>query len=615
MQISRTALTFAALALSAALGSCANEATAPPSTSGAIQVALDMIGDTPNLNLAVGVDGGATRTIAAGASVVFGHLEPATHVVALVGIGSACALSGDNPLQVRAVAGDTAKVGFQVTCGRATPDFNMAGMEILGSGYNIGGNYADVADVRARILDLAALERDGLLRQVQYEWASYHDVSGATSSEYLSNLQVSVNVSGKGFGFSGALKTSFSQDRYTSSQYSFATVQSLIRKYGLRVALDVTPGQLRAYLTPGASAAINDPNVDPLDLFATFGTHLLKGIIVGGRLDFTTSANMSFEHSGRSIDVYARASFKSMFASAAIETDVIDQQSQSEFAATQQQHVEVYGGRSEYGQDIVNQGSYENWIESVRDNPVFMDFESTGLIGIWELASDSVRRAAIQTAFNTYAVANGISLVAAGMIVSNFSDDNEGWTIEHSDATIEAATFQRLGGYLGGFIVGDDPGALRFSAPAQFLGNQTPFANGTLEYYLWYSPDPFDLTNGTPAWQASIPEFADIVSENGNLTYEPANSDHVPDPAFRPGNYDQSPPKLFVINLKAGEQDGSDGTVPGRWYRWDGQPASDADIWLSMANVRAIRIWGDYVVGTDSLALDKVALKVAQTAP
>ena len=95
-----------------------------------------------------------------------------------------------------------------------------------------------------------------------------------------------------------------------------------------------------------------DPPDDPLDVFATFGTHVLRGVIVGGRLDLTTSANMSFERQGRTIDVYARASFKSMFASASIETQVIDEQSQSEFSATEETHLEVYGGRSEYGQYI-----------------------------------------------------------------------------------------------------------------------------------------------------------------------------------------------------------------------------------------------------------------------
>ena len=107
-----------------------------------------------------------------------------------------------------------------------------------------------------------------------------------------------------------------------------------------------------------------------------------------------------------------------------------------------------------------------------------------------------------------------------------------------------------------------------------------------------------------------------LTSENGNLVYGPSNSDHVPDPRFRPGNiYPNRTPTLFVINLTAGVQAGEDGSVPGKWYRWDGIEATDADIWMSMANIREIKIWGDFLNIEDRVALDKVALTAPLTAP
>jgi len=619
MKSYQVVLAAAVLTGFAVLAGCA-DSTAPKPTSSTLAVALDLTGG-PNTGLAVGVDGGASVPLVAGDTVLIPDLEPGSHTVTLVGLGSACTVSGENPLQVQTTAGDTTRTGFYVTCGDANPSLDAAGMDVLGSGYDIGGNYADVADVRAPVLDLAALDRDGVLRRVQYERASYDVVSGQTSREYLNNLQVSVNVNGGGFGFSGSLKTAFSQSRYESAQYSFATVQSIIRKYGLRVALSVTPDQLRSYLTPAAAAAINDPNVDPLDVFNTFGMYVMRGIIVGGRLDYMTSANMSFDKSGRGIDVYASASFKSLFGSASLQTQVIDATSESEFSATQNTHLEVYGGRSEYGQYIVNQGQYESWIESVNDNPVFMDFESNGLVGIWELATDANRQAQLKTAFETYAEAHGISLLSAGPIISNFADGDEGWTYDDYYGAEHTPQFMTEGGYFGGYIVGDQGAAvtpedlslgLRFVAPSKFSGDKTAYANGTLEYYLWFSPDPYDFHTGLPAFSTSLEEYADIVSENGNLTYRVANSDYAPPapPTFVPGNYFRSPPKLFIINLKPGIQDGSDGSVPGEWFRWDNTPADSADIWNSLASVDAIRIWGNYLASyADTLALDKVALK------
>lgn len=618
MRISRAALVTAALGLSAVLASC-DDPSAPRASTGTIAVALDITGDTRDPDgCAVAIDNGDAQPVVAGDRVLFNELEPGSHVVRLSGMETYCTLNGDNPLVVRASAGDTTDVAFSLTCGNPTPTFDVAGMEVLGSGYNIGGGYADVADVKARVLDLAALQRDGMLRQVQYERASYQVVSGQTSRDYLSNLQVKVGVSGGGWGFSGSLKAAYSQERYSSQHYAFATVQSVIRKHGLRVAESVSPEQLRAYLTPAAAAAIDNAALAPIDLLATFGTHVLRGIIVGGRLDFTTSANMSFESQSRSIDVYARASFKALFASASIETQVIDQQSQSEFSATEETHLEVYGGRSEYGQYIVNQGQYESWVESVNDNAVFMDFESTGLVGIWELASDPARRAAIRSAFDAYAMANGISLAAAGTVVSNFADDDEGWKFFNTAGVLGTPVHAVAGGFFGGYIVGSEGNVgtddlwtvgLEFSAPSKFLGNKTPYAGGTLEYYLWFSPDPWSLTN-PPGWQGSIADFVQIISENGNLRYGPDNSDYAPDPAYRPGNYyPVRAPKKFVIPLVAGERGGTADTVRGVWRRWDGAVATDADIWMSLAAIRAIKIWGDYLRVEDHLAIDGVALR------
>ncbi|MEJ2185351.1 MAG: MAC/perforin domain-containing protein, partial [Gemmatimonadota bacterium] len=314
------------------------------------------------------------------------------------------------------------------------------------------------------------------------------------------------------------------------------------------------------------------------------------------------------------------------------QTQVIDSTSESEFSATQNTHLEVYGGRSEYGQYIVNQGQYESWIESVNDNPVFMDFESNGLVGIWELATDPNRQAQLKTAFETYAEAHGISLLSAGPIISNFADGDEGWTYDDY-GNEQTPHFMTAAGYFGGYIVGDEavpfPSStvcpwtraqalecgLHFVSPSKFSGDKTAYAGGTLQYYLWYSSDP-DSTGTLGRFAGSIGEYADIVSENGNLVYVPGGGDSALDPASRPGNYAGSPPKLFVIHLTPGVQDGSDGSVPGQWVRWDGTPADTADIWNSLASIDAIRIWANYLPNyPDSLALDKVALKAPQTSP
>lgn len=617
MRMKRNAALMLALAVSSGMG-CSGDTTGLPvgtaAEFGTLMVYLNITGDTTDPDgCTVGVGDVPPEPLMAGDTATFADLPVGTHLVSLGDVEPFCTLAGANPRHVTVALNQTVVERFDVTCGDAAPDFDEAGMEVLGSGYDVNGNYADVADVKAVVLDLAALQAANLLRQVQYERATYHVVSGENSHEYQRSLSVKVSITGSAFGFSGALRASFKQDRYESRHYSFATVQSIIRKHGLRVALSAEPEELRGFLTPTAAAAINDPSVDPGDLFEMFGTHVLTGIIVGGRLDFSTSANMSFEKQNRSIDIYARASFKSLFGSASIEAQATDDLSWSEYSASEEKHLEVYGGRSEYGQYILNEGVYESWIESIDENSVFMDFESTGLLGIWQLADDAGRRAELEAAWYTYAEAHGITLLGAGTVVSDFAEDQEGWLFYDASGSPQAPEHHLQGGYFGGYIVGSESAGdgLDFSAPSNFLGDKTMYAGGTLQYYLWYSPDPHDIFN-PPSWHASIWHFVVLISENGNLIYRPANSDGVPDPRFRPGNYSGSDPKLFTVNLEAGEQDGADGSVPGMWYRWDGEPAEEADIWMSMARVRAIKIRGDFLENflnlEERVALDKVWL-------
>jgi hypothetical protein len=585
---------------------CSDEVTGPAAEIGQLDVYLNMMGDRSDPDgCTVAVDGAETLSIGAGETVTFTDLALGTHTVTLAGLETFCALHGDNPRSVTLSSDGVLTVQFDVTCGNSVPDYDVAGMEILGSGYNVTGNYADVADVKAVVLDLAALQASNLLRQVQYERATYHVVSGEDSHEYQRSLSARVSISGSGFGFSGALKASFKQDRYESRHYSFATVQSVIRKHGLRVVLSLTPEELRGFLTPVAASAINDPSADPFYVFETFGTHILTGIIVGGRLDFSTSANMSFEKQDRSIDVYARASFKNIFASASIEAQSTDDLSWSEYSASEEKHLEVYGGRSEYGQYIMNEGVYESWIESIEENSVFMDFESTGLLGIWQLADDAGRREELEAAWDAYAEAHGITLQTAGRVVSEFAEDDEGWLYrrEYDPAIgLQAPEYRDLYGAFGGFIYAREDRADRalsgFSAPTKFLGDKTMYAGGTLEYYLWYPEDP-DPTLCFQMFNVMV------ESENGNLAYM-APSILPPSPLCPTMGATR-----FTINLLPGDQDGADGSVPGRWVRLDGsmRVASESELWMSLASVRSIHLVTSFFYDRiEGVALDKVSL-------
>jgi len=286
---------------------------------------------------------------------------------------------------------------------------SASGFDNLGAGYDVFNNYADVEKVKAVIFDTAAMNGAGLIEQKLLEKSIFETSSGTTITEYASSLQVKASLEGSSMYFSGAVKTNFSESRYEREEYSFATVHSSINKYILRMNLGLTGADLIPYLTDQAKTAINDATIHPHDVFNIYGTHALTGIIVGGRLDFNVSARTSDLSGAKSIGVYATASFKSAFSSATVSVDILSESEWASFNNSKEERLEIYGGASEFGQFIINDGEYTQWIESIADNLVFADFTSSNaLMPIWELVDSPDRKLEMLSAFETWGEARRI---------------------------------------------------------------------------------------------------------------------------------------------------------------------------------------------------------------
>jgi hypothetical protein len=78
-------------------------------------------------------------------------------------------------------------------------------------------------------------------------------------------------------------------------------------------------------------------------------------------------------------------------------------------------------------------------------------------------------------------------------------------------------------------------------------------------------------------------------------------------------------PTVYEIDLTAGVQPGPSGAwAEYQWYRWDGAPADESEIWMSLASIQAIHIQADfdaYGGAGDIMALDKVSLNAPPGAP
>ncbi len=291
-----------------------------------------------------------------------------------------------------------------IGCKKDDDPLKASGIENLGAGYDVFDNYADVEKVKAPILDIDLLDADGLLEKKTLEKSVFETSSGTSVTQYTSNLEVMAGLEGSFMFFSGAVITNFSENRYTSEEYSYATVHSSINKYLLRVDQSYSGEDLIPYLTNQAKLKINDLDYDPNTLFQVFGTHCMTGIIVGGRLDFNISAKTTDLSGSKSIGVYANASFKKAFASASVESETLSEAEWASYNNSKEEKLEIYGGASEYGQYIINDGEYTAWIESIKDHLVFCDFASSNaMIAIWDFCDSDERKTQLQDAYAVWA--------------------------------------------------------------------------------------------------------------------------------------------------------------------------------------------------------------------
>jgi len=295
--------------------------------------------------------------------------------------------------------------------GDGVGDMLISNTQFLGRGYDVFSAYADPLDVRGEVLDFDEMNNAGHIEQLQLERADFDTIEGQDVETYMNKLSQKVEVSASYAGFSGSVKVNFDEGHYTNSSYSFATVTSLIQKYSARIKAGIPVATLKTFLTDNADAMLNDGDVEPLTVFLAFGTHVMRGIIIGGRLDYSVSADMTEVGGDKSIGVFAEVGYEGAF-DVNVTSETVSAAEWSDFTSSSKKTLKVYGGASEYGQYIINEDeqSYVPWIESIGDNPVFCEFDSSNpLIPIWEFCDNPDRSQELQDYFNsTYAANNAI---------------------------------------------------------------------------------------------------------------------------------------------------------------------------------------------------------------
>ncbi|MCL2182824.1 MAG: MACPF domain-containing protein [Chitinispirillia bacterium] len=161
--------------------------------------------------------------------------------------------------------------------------------EWIGNGYNITSDlFGDMAQ-RAKVLDINKILADSLIES-RSSGGDSGPYTGMTINEYRRNRFQSTQIPGylKPYAFSGDLERRFGKDRCESNKYVFGSYVSETVKGSYFITY---PEDLHNYLTDNFQKALEINT--PQDLIHSYGTHVVLGVKMGGRFEYSLSTARS----------------------------------------------------------------------------------------------------------------------------------------------------------------------------------------------------------------------------------------------------------------------------------------------------------------------------------
>ncbi|MGI6751131.1 MAG: S-layer homology domain-containing protein [Anaerovoracaceae bacterium] len=281
--------------------------------------------------------------------------------------------------------------GFPLTAN----DAGIRGVDWLGKGVNIiTDKYAENVK-NYHILDSKKLLQDGRIYYQLNDNSSSRYIAGQDAWTYSESLSTSVKTGGKYLCFGGSVSAKFSSTHLQEKNRSFATLMYRAPKYDLYI--DDLSINLKNYLTD--SFKKNIETMDAKQLFDLYGTHMLRSVIMGGRVEYNATTDSQYQSKSNNMELDVKASFNAIFASANIGVEASQSQASTSYREHSDTNIQAYPS---FGSPQLDPKSFDKWYNAMCVNPGMCDYGDNPLIPIWELA-DGARSKYLEKEYHEYA--------------------------------------------------------------------------------------------------------------------------------------------------------------------------------------------------------------------
>ena len=262
----------------------------------------------------------------------------------------------------------------------------------LGYGYDVINEpymKKDSINIAAPIIDLTKLQETNL-KLVKENSSDTESIEASTMQEFSEKYAAALNVYGKaGKAFSGGLKIDFQGSSNQKSFYYFYKNIYQVKTFNLYLTDSVE--QLKQILSEQFKKDLIE--MEPENLFNKYGTHLIKEVSMGGRIE--VNSTYSSESSGSTAEVKAAVNAHIKFLNSSINAEM-----SGSYEAELNKHsiesnvtINQFGGKLIDHHDINSLSSnYTKWVESFDENLSYSALSGivgeNSLVGLWELVPD-----------------------------------------------------------------------------------------------------------------------------------------------------------------------------------------------------------------------------------
>ena len=282
----------------------------------------------------------------------------------------------------------------------------------MGYGYDMISStegYLDPSAIKSEVFDTKTLFEDGTFAYgPNTQTLDETTVTGSTISDISFKLGVKTKIEGGTALFSGEMKSAFDMSKTSYNNYEFAlnyidvTTQTITSEVPLEILADSLSMIVSAYYAINGLGRTGQKfpstNAGFRRLIKGYGTHVVMGAKVGGRIRQSMTVDVSKVTSSYDLEAFAKAAYKGLVVKAEGSVEAKMKQSFEENNSNMSFKVHVYGGDAEVGARLMNTTNraldptdVDTWKASVaKGKGALIGFPSDGLVPLYELIDETI---------------------------------------------------------------------------------------------------------------------------------------------------------------------------------------------------------------------------------